>query len=81
MIDCRIELMSEGIKISKGREEVSMEKIKNESPHIVLPDGKKIRLSYLSRVANGEKPITLDQLEKTHMWSTLDEKEGISKKS
>ena len=48
-----------------------------ERPYINLPNGKRVSLSYLSRVANGEKPITLDQLEKTHMWSTLTREEKI----
>ena len=39
------------------------DKIK-EKPYINLPNGKKISLAYLSRVANGEETITLEQLEK-----------------
>ena len=42
-----------------------------------LPNGKRISFGYLSRIANSEKPITLEQLEKTHLWSTLDEAEKV----
>lgn len=52
------------------------DKIK-EKPYINLPNGKKVSLAYLSRVANGEEPITLEQLEKTHIWSTLPREERI----
>lgn len=48
-----------------------MEITKKERPHINLPNGKKISFSYISRVANSEKPITLEQLETTHLWSIL----------
>ena len=52
-----------------------MEITKKERPHINLPNGKKISFSYISRVANSEKPITLEQLEKSHLWSILSKKE------
>ena len=52
-----------------------MESKQKERPHINLPNGKKMSFSYISRVANGEKPITLEKLEKTHLWSTLPREE------
>ena len=45
--------------------------------YVNLPNGKRISFGYLSRIANSEKPITLEQLEKTHLWSTLDEAEKV----
>ena len=47
----------------------------SEHPYINLPNGKRIRFAYLSRVANDEKPITLEQLMITNMWSLLDRTE------
>lgn len=46
-----------------------------EKPFINLPNGKRISFAYLSRVANGDKPISLEQLKKSHLWSTLDQNE------
>lgn len=48
---------------------------KHEKPFINLPNGKRISFAYLSRVANGDQPITLDQLLKSHLWFTLDRDE------
>ena len=45
--------------------------------YVNLPNGKRISFGYLSRIANNEKPITLEQFEKTHLWSTLDEAEKM----
>lgn len=45
--------------------------------YVNLSNGKRISFGYLSRIANSEKPITLEQLEKTHLWSTLDEVEKV----
>lgn len=47
-------------------------KLHSESPYINLPNGKTISFAYLSRVANGEEPITLEQLKKSHIWFLLD---------
>lgn len=44
----------------------------SERPYINLPNGKRIGLAYLCRVANDEEPITLEQLKRTHMWSLLE---------
>ena len=44
----------------------------SEKPFINLPNGKRISFGYLSRVANGEKQITLEQLKRSHMWSLLE---------
>lgn len=48
---------------------------KHEKPFINLPNGKRISFAYLSRVANGDQPISLVQLLRSHLWSTLDKKE------
>lgn len=44
---------------------------------INLPNGKRISFAYLSRVANGDKPISLEQLKKSHLWSILDHYEKL----
>lgn len=48
-----------------------------ERPFINLPNGKRTSFAYLSRVANGDKPISLDQLKKSHIWSTLEQNEKL----
>lgn len=53
------------------------EKCFRNKDYVNLPNGKRISFGYLSRIANSEKPITLEQLEKTHLWSTLDEVEKV----
>lgn len=53
------------------------EKCFRNKDYVNLPNGKRISFGYLSRIANNEKPISLEQLEKTHLWTTLDETEKI----
>ena len=53
------------------------EKCFRNKDYVNLPNGKRISFGYLSRISNSEKPITLEQLEKTHLWSTLDEVEKV----
>ena len=48
---------------------------KHEKPFINLQNDKRLSFAYLSRVANGDQPITLDQLLRSHLWSTLDKDE------
>lgn len=48
---------------------------KQEKPFINLPNGKRISFAYLSRVANGDQPISLEQLQRSHLWSILDKDE------
>lgn len=48
---------------------------KQKKPFINLPNGKRISFAYLSRVANGDQPISLEQLLRSHLWSTLDKDE------
>lgn len=47
----------------------------HEKPFINLPNGKRISFSYLSRVANDDQPISLEQLLRSPLWSTLDKDE------
>lgn len=47
----------------------------HEKPFINLPNGKRISFAYLSRVANDDQPISLEQLLRSHLWSTLDKDE------
>ena len=48
-----------------------------ERPFINLPNGKRTSFAYLSRVANGDKPISLEQLKESHIWSTLEQNEKL----
>lgn len=47
----------------------------HEKRFINLPNGKRISFAYLSRVANDDQPISLEQLLRSHLWSTLDKDE------
>ena len=48
-----------------------------ERSFINLPNGKRISFAYLSRVANSDNPISLEQLKKSHLWSTLNQDEKL----